>query len=115
MSPIPKVHYISDRRDLSFPSYHMGRCDKILSGGSVKRDHFTGEGYCCKPGKAAIFWIDPEVYHRRRISERYYCADHLDDRMREVFKSGEVTVRQADGSDKKMSLNEIIAKKADKK
>ena len=115
MSYVPKVHYISDHADLTFPSYHMGRCDKIMSEGSVRRDVLTGEGYCRKPGKAAIFWTYPNGLDYRTRIINYYCVDHLDDEMRRVFKGGVVTAVQLDGSEKKMSLTQLLAERAEVK
>ena len=107
----PMVKYLADYSpaNLNFPSFHMGRCDKIIREGPVKvaRDWMTGQGFCRKPGKAEIRWTFPDttiVY--------YFCDQHLDDKIRYVFKNGVVHVLRPDGGVVAEDLDKLLTERA---
>ena len=98
----PYVVYFSDS-DGSVPDTHGGRCDKITLLDERSKWSMTSL-YCRKPGKASITWIFGDGSGKRY----YYCDKHLDDKLRQVFPNGIVTVRKK-GREIDWELNKLIA------
>ena len=82
---------------------HRPKCNKIME--IDERDRRSIRKLLCqKPAKACITWIFDDGSGR----EYAYCCEHLDDKLRQVFADGIVTV-QGKGRETDWELNTLIA------